>query len=114
MVTINLAITIILVPNLLKSLLGIETVFTLNAWSMLNTTFLTALGVLTYLCVDPILKAGYVLRCFHGASLHSGDDIRAGLKPYLKGALLIAVFIGCLSVPVARAQDTAPPGPLKA
>lgn len=109
LVMANLGITLILLPNLLKSLLGIETVFTLNAWSMFNTTFFTALCVLTYLCIDPILKAGYVLRCFYGASRETGDDIRAALKPYLKNVLPFLVLALGVSVSLARAQDASAP-----
>lgn len=109
LVLINLGITLITLPNLLKSLLGVETVFTLSAWSMLNTTFFAALCILCYLCVDPIIKAGYVLRCFHGVSLQTGDDIRAGLKPYLKAVLPVLVLAVGLGTSLVRAQDAPAP-----
>ena len=111
-VLVNLGITLILLPNLIKSLLGIETVFTLSAWSMLNTTFLAVQFSLAYLCIDPIIKAGYVLRCFHGAALQTGEDIRAALKPYL-ALTLICVALSPLLLPArssAQARDDARPG----
>jgi hypothetical protein len=55
-----------LLPQLLKILLGIETVFTQSPMSFLNSTFFTALLALTYLCLDQLIKAVYVLRCFYG------------------------------------------------
>ena len=35
---------------------------------------------LTYLCVDPILKTIYALRCFYGESLQSGEDLEGGVE----------------------------------
>ncbi|MCP4746702.1 MAG: hypothetical protein GY874_11275 [Desulfobacteraceae bacterium] len=96
LVFINLGFTLINLPYLLKILLGIQTVFTLSIQSMLNTTFLAILCVLSYLCVDPIIKAAYVLRCFHGHARHTGDDIRAGLHPFLKAVVFIALWTAWL------------------
>ncbi len=110
-VLVNLGITLILLPNMIKSLLGIDTVFTLSAWSMLNTTFLAVLCSLAYLCIDPIIKAGYVLRCFQGAALQTGEDIRAALKPYL-ALTLICCALSPLLLPArssAQARDDSPP-----
>ena len=76
----NCAITSAAVPMLLKSLLGIETVFSRSGMAMLNTTFFAAMAGVTYLCVDPILKTVYVLRCFYGESIQSGADLRAELQ----------------------------------
>ncbi|HYV27606.1 MAG TPA: DUF4129 domain-containing protein [Candidatus Eisenbacteria bacterium] len=71
-----------LLPQLLKILLGIETVFTQSPMSFLNSTFFTALLALTYLCLDPLIKAVYVLRCFYGESLQSGEDLKAEMKNF--------------------------------
>jgi hypothetical protein len=94
-------------PYLLKYLLGVETVFTLSGMHLLNTTYLAVLGVLTYLCVDPIIKAVYVLRCYHGVSRHSGDDLRTELKPFLRGAALVLLIVGAVmtSQAVAARQE---------
>jgi hypothetical protein len=92
-VFLNLGIGIVLLPHLLKRLLGIETVFTLSGLGILNTTFFAILVMLTYLCVDPIVKSAYVLRCFYGMSRRSGDDLRAGLKPFLKIPLAILALL---------------------
>jgi hypothetical protein len=103
------------VPELLKTLLGIETEFTRNTWALFNTTTFAALLALTYLCVDPILKAAYVLRCFYGESLQSGADIKADLKPFaattLKTALILAVLLTMVSGPPARAGTINAPVP---
>ncbi len=92
LVCLNLGFMIVFLPYLLKSILGIETVFTLSGTGMFNTTFLAVLAGLTYLCVDPILKTVYVLRCFHGRSQHTGDDLKSALRQFMRvGAVVIAV-----------------------
>jgi hypothetical protein len=91
----NLAIFLILVPQLLQKLLGIETVFTLSGLHLLNTTFLAVVISLTYLCLDPVVKTAYVIRCYLGRSRHTGEDIRQGLKTHaaMIAAILAAVLI---------------------
>jgi len=74
-VFVNLAIAVYLVPYMVKSFLGYESVFTLSGNKLLNTTFWMAVGCLTYLCVDPLIKTAYALRCFFGIAIASGDDI---------------------------------------
>ena len=96
-VFLNVAIVIFLVPHMLKKLLGIESVFTISGWSMLNTTFLATTFGMTYLCMDPLVKTVYALRCFYGASLKTGRDLRTELKAFtlhkaLFASLIILVF----------------------
>ena len=79
-VFLNCAITSAVLPMLLKSLFGIETVFSRGGMAILNTTFFAVMGGVTYLCVDPILITVYVLRCFYGESIQSGADLRAELQ----------------------------------
>jgi hypothetical protein len=79
-VFLNGGLLMVQVPQLMKSLLGIETVFSRSYWAYLNTTFVAACGGLTYLVVDPLVKAVYAVRCFHGESLQSGEDVRAGFR----------------------------------
>ena len=108
-------ITGMMLPELVKVLFGIETVFSRSGEAMLNTTFFTAMAALTYLCVDPILKAIYVLRVFQGEALRSGEDLRAALKPFASVAQrLAACFIICLTLAGAmpvKAESTKPSSP---
>jgi hypothetical protein len=104
-------------PRLLKMMLGVDSVYAQSPWSMLNTTFFAALFGLTYLCVDPIIKAVYVLRCFYGESLKSGEDLMAELKGFAASAKIAAtvliIFLGLADAPTLRAADeTAAPPPL--
>ncbi len=81
-------------PQLLKMLFGLETIFTQSPFSLLNTTFFVAMLGLTYLSVDPLLKACYVLRCFQGQSLNTGEDLRTELRRFATArTLLIWAFL---------------------
>ncbi len=75
----NLAIAIYLFPQMVKTFFGYESVFTLSGTKLLNTTFWMIVSGLTYLCVDPLIKTAYALRCFYGLAIASGDDIRIEL-----------------------------------
>lgn len=109
-VFLNVGLTLFQAPHLLKSLLGIETVFSQSGWSLLSTTFLMAALSITYLCVDPIVKAVYVLRCFHGEAIESGEDLRVALRRLRSAAQAALLAIVCWSAPV-RAADGPPPAP---
>lgn len=114
-VFLSLGIAGVMLPALIKLLFGVETIFTRGGMAMVNSTYFTAIVGLTYLCVDPILKATYVLRVFHGESLRSGEDLRARLKPFqsLTGRLA-AGLVFCLAVVGANpasAQSAAPAPP---
>ncbi|MDM8553247.1 hypothetical protein QUF75_00745 [Desulfococcaceae bacterium HSG7] len=77
---VNLAIAVYLFPQMLKTLFGYESIFTLSSTKLLNTTFWITILSLTYLCVDPLIKTVYALRCFYGLAITSGDDIRFELQ----------------------------------
>ncbi|HTR42985.1 MAG TPA: DUF4129 domain-containing protein [Pseudomonadales bacterium] len=102
-VLLNWVTVCLTLPGLCKVLFGIETNFTKSPESLLNSTFFAAMFGLTYLCVDPILKAFYALRCFYGESLESGEDLKAELKQFVvlpKAIAVILVLLICLfSVP---------------
>lgn len=103
-----------LLPELGRMILGIRSVFTLGASSLLNTTFLAAMLGLTYLCVDPLAKTVYVLRCFYGASLQSGDDLKAELRGFSLRPVAAIFFLMFLTIAGSlRAQEStsAPPPP---
>lgn len=98
-VLLNIAVCLYLLPQLLHAILGIETLFTMSGqWSVLNTTYLAITLGITFLCLDPILKAAYILRCFYGESLSSGEDLKADLKRLISYNIIVPVvtlFLGC-------------------
>ncbi len=100
-------------PRLLQTFTGIETEFTLIGWRILfNTTFLTAAVALTYIAIDPLVKTVYVLRCFYGESLSTGEDLKIDLQRLRPAAhisaLLIASFL-ILHTSFSYAGDTTMP-----
>ena len=76
----NVAVGLVALPQLLKMFLGIETAFSRHLGGYFNATFFSATFAGLYLCVDPIRKAAIVVRCFHGSSLRSGDDLEVQLR----------------------------------
>lgn len=77
------------VPFLLKTIFGIQTRFSQmmsDPESFLgiffNTTFFAVIVGVTYLCLDPLLKVIYVLRCFYGESLATGEDLKVELRRF--------------------------------
>ncbi|MBI1841086.1 MAG: DUF4129 domain-containing protein [Verrucomicrobia bacterium] len=77
---LNLLLLAFLGPQLLRMLLGVETVFSQSPWSVLNSTVLAALTAVTLLALDPVFKAVYVLRCFRASSRQSGEDLLVTLR----------------------------------
>jgi hypothetical protein len=112
-VFLNVMSAVMAVPFLMKILLGMETVFSQSPWAAMNTTMLAAAACLTFLCVDPLLKATYVLRCFYGESLRTGQDLQAELKsfatPLKPAALALLLVFSCASVTTTFAADQSEP-----
>jgi len=78
---INIAVGMAEMPYLLKSLLGVETSFTRSGLaSVLNTTFLVVAAGLSWVCVDLLVKAVFLLRCFYGQSVSTGEALRVELR----------------------------------
>jgi len=77
---LNLAITLFILPYMLKKFFGFESIFTMSGINSLNTTFLATTLGLTYLCMDPVVKTAYILRCYYGEALKSGADIKNQLN----------------------------------
>jgi hypothetical protein len=80
LVWLNLLSAMAWLPDMLKTLFGVETAFTQAGWkSILNTTYLACSCALTYVCVDPLIKSVFALRCFYGQSIQTGHDLKSEL-----------------------------------
>lgn len=100
LVFVNALAAIILLPQLARSFLGIEGDLVRAGNHILNWGTLAVAAAIAWLAIDPILDAVYVLRCFYGESLATGEDLRAALRRAVSVVLLlIAIF------PAARAQS---------
>jgi hypothetical protein len=109
-VWINIAVAFQMVPSLLKALFGVETPFSMSPWSLLNSSFLAATCAATFVCVDPLFKAAFVTRCYHGRSIRSGSDLRnrfRRLRPSVAVAAAMALFFGAPGA-VSAAEAAAP------
>lgn len=116
--SVNIAVAIAMTPMLLRTLLGIETFLLLNPSVLMSSVFAAVVCGLAYLALDPLMRAAYVLRCFYGASLETGEDLRAALRSARNGAgnggarragmlVLLAVAAG-LCAGSAQAQAETP------
>jgi hypothetical protein len=76
----NVLVAIILLPQLGRSFLGIEGDLARLGNGVFNLTTVAVAAAITWLAVDPLLDAVYVLRCFYGESVVTGADLRAALK----------------------------------
>ncbi len=101
-VFLNWATVILLLPMALKTLFGIQSTASRSPLTMLNTTFLAVVAGLTYLSVDPLIKAVYTLRCFYGEALQSGADLKAELKQFVPAVLVALILL--MSAPPLQAQ----------
>jgi hypothetical protein len=111
-VFLDICLTVLGAPHLLKMLLGVETDFTLSFASTVNTTFLAAAAGVTYLCIDPMIKAVYTMRCFYGESRATGEDLRVALRSFRTPAiptLILLLTIGQLSFTHAAKVEPQPP-----
>ena len=115
-VFLNWTIVCVALPGLLKMLLGIETAFSRSPMAMLNTTFFATMAGLTYLCVDPVVKALHVLRSFRGEAQTTGEDLKAELRQVVitgrqvAAVVVVSVFVFGSGGEVLGATDS--PSPL--
>jgi hypothetical protein len=79
-ISINIGAAIVLIPQLLKTFFGMETIFTLSSRHIMNSTFFAVVCAISYLCLDPLIKTAYALRCFYGEALQSGEDLWVELQ----------------------------------
>ncbi len=114
-ICLNCAIVFFAAPSLVKMLFGVESTFSKSPIAMLNSTFIATIVGLTYLCVDPIVKTVYALRCFYGEALQSGEDLKADLKQFafssqhLAAVLVISILLsGGLAATAAQSTPAAP------
>jgi hypothetical protein len=99
---VNLMVVIAVLPQFGRSFLGIEGDFARLGARIVNLTTTAVAAALTFLVIDPLLDAVYVLRCFYGESLATGEDLRAAFQRVVALIVLVIVMLG-----VAPARATA-------
>ncbi len=106
---INLFLLLFVLPSLWKTFTGVESNITRSPGVLMNPTSITALCILTYLGLDPLVKAACVLRHFARKSETSGSDLRLRLLNVQRNAAAAVVLLAVLSFsPHAAAQPNQP------
>jgi hypothetical protein len=90
---LNIGVAVFLLPWLLKTLFDVETIFSMSSAHIMNNTFFAVVCSLSYLCLDPLMKASYCLRCFYGESLHTGEDLKVELRLSRKPTGLVILLL---------------------
>jgi hypothetical protein len=103
---LNVLVLLMMLPVLGRMFLGIEGDLARLGAGLLNWTTLSIAASLTWLAIDPLLDAVYILRCFYGESVTSGDDLRSALRKATIAAGLLLVLLS--PIQRARAQDVPP------
>jgi len=112
---LNLALSCVILPHLVRMLTGYESAFTRGGESFfLNRLFLLFVLAATWLLMDPFVQAVYCVRCFDRESVETGEDLRAGLrriratiaKSGTAAALVVAVALSALPMRAADPVST--------
>ncbi len=106
-VFLNIASAIYMVPHLVKKYLGIESLFTLSGGHVINTTFWVVTLGISYLCMNPLVKTVYALRCFYGAAITSGDDLKMALKRLVASRTVAVVGLVMMVCVIGSPSTTA-------
>lgn len=106
LVYLNLMVTFVMVTQLSKSFTGVENSFTMHPMLYLSSTLQALLIGVSYLVINPFVKALYVLRCFYGAARKNGADLEVRLRKLAKVALVTFCLLAGLGFAnVVVAQD---------
>ena len=100
----NILLTMILLPQLGKSFLGIEGDLARLGLGLLNFTTVGVAAAITWFVVDPLIDVIYAVRLFHTRSLATGEDLRVELRKAI-GAVALAIALLVIAMPEVRAQD---------
>jgi hypothetical protein len=94
LVFLNVLIMVALLPQLARSFLGIEGDLARLGGRILNTATLAVAAGLAWMAIDPLLDAVYVLRCFYGESMATGEDLRSALRKAIATVAMLLALIG--------------------
>ncbi|MCD6052646.1 MAG: hypothetical protein K0Q55_4064, partial [Verrucomicrobia bacterium] len=95
-VIINVMLMFNFIPSMLKTLLGVETVWTQGGWSMMNTTLWASCVAVSWVCLDPLIKTVYALRCFYGEALSTGEDLKAEIRSLRRAPAVAVIWAAAL------------------
>lgn len=90
---INWGALLALVPAVVEFVSGAATDWQRHLTLALQGPLVPFAVVLTWLTLDPVLKAAHVLQCFHGLSTSTGEDIRVAWRRTLLPLAVAAVLV---------------------
>jgi hypothetical protein len=109
--TANLALTLAMLPQLIRMLTGYESQFSRSGpYYIFTPLFLWSTLAISWILFDPFIQTVYCLRSFHGESITTGEDIRAGLR-MLTGA--VAILLVLVPMHAFAAAQPVPPQQLE-
>ncbi len=91
LVWLNLLAFFLAALLLFHSFTGVENTMTRQPAVLFNPTFLTALCVLAYVALDPVVKAACVLRAFRRRAAKSGLDLQIRLSRVQRLAAVVSI-----------------------
>jgi len=107
---IDLALALAMLPQLIRLLTGYESQFSrAGVYFIFTPLFLWSALAISWMAFDPFVQAVYCLRSFHGESITTGEDIRAGLRMLTAAVLILLVLMpvhGFAAVPRQQLEDS--------
>jgi hypothetical protein len=108
----NALIVLMLVPQLGRSFLGIEGELARSGNHLLNLATFAAAAAIAWLVIDPLLDAVYILRCFYGESMATGQDLRAALHRAIAALILVIALLTAVPHPALAQGPSMDPATL--
>ena len=94
LVAVNLALALAVLPQLVRIFTGYESDFSRSGvYFIFNPLFLLSVASVSWMVFDPFTQAVYGVRCFHGESITSGEDLRAGLRALAACAVVLLLLL---------------------
>jgi hypothetical protein len=105
---VNVAVTFIVLPQLVRMLTGFESAFTRSGSGFYESRlFLMLVVAATWLVFDPFLQAVHCVRCFGRESVETGEDLRSGLRRHRVAAGIVLALAAFAQL--GRAADAVSP-----
>ena len=113
LITVNLAIVLGVLPQLVRMLTGYESAFSRSGiYFAFNPLFFLLVIAVSWIAFDPFVQAVYCVRCFRGESLETGEDLRAGLRRIRSGVPAVVAALLFVAM-AAHSLAAVPPGELE-
>lgn len=110
-VAANVALSLLMLPQLARIFLGIRSVSVWDSGLMEENAFVALVAVLSWLCLDPLVKAVHVVRCHHSETEATGEDLLLLLRRSRALVLLLLAAAALALGGPALAGTDPPPAP---